>query len=332
MLSQKIKALLATARIANVPSVVSNVFLGMTIPIFVSSENLQWDRPTIFAILAGVCLYIAGNFLNDWHDVSWDQKNRPERAIPSGLFSRGLYLGIAILLGIIGLGYVIAISKTVTAVYCLIALCVVLYTVLHKKHSYSIWIMGACRGGLYALGCAAMFSGKSYIEMRAAVDTYFRVLITIWFFLPVMGLVCYIAGISLLARYETRSNELRKDAKVFASMLLLMPCVTHSCLMIYLSLEPIMSTDHVSWGKFVVAGIIPFLLYTLWVIFSKSSVSKKVGRLLAGISLVDSVYLFCLFISIYSSDHGLAGFLVVPLVSLTCFFSALLLQKIAPAT
>jgi hypothetical protein len=230
------------------------------------------------------------------------------------------------------LGYVIAISKTVTAVYCLIALCVVLYTVLHKKHSYSIWIMGACRGGLYALGCAAMFSGKSYIEMRAAVDTYFRVLVTIWFFLPVMGLVCYIAGISLLARYETRSNELRKDAKVFASMLLLMPCVTHSCLMIYLSLEPIMSTDHVSWGKFVVAGIIPFLLYTLWVIFSKSSVSKKVGRLLAGISLVDSVYLFCLFISIYSSDHGLAGFLVVPLVSLTCFFSALLLQKIAPAT
>jgi 4-hydroxybenzoate polyprenyltransferase len=332
MLSQKIKALLATARIANVPSVVCNVITGMMMTVFLTRKHPQWDQPTIFAILAGVCLYIAGNFLNDWYDVAWDEKNRPERAIPSGLFSRGLYLGIAILLGIIGLGYVIAISKTVTAVYCLIALCVVLYTVLHKKHSYSIWIMGACRGGLYALGCAAMFSGKSYIEMRAAADTYFRVLITIWFFLPVMGLVCYIAGISLLARYETRSNELRKDAKVFASMLLLMPCVTHSCLMIYLSLEPIMSTDHVSWGKFVVAGIIPFLLYTLWVIFSKSSVSKKVGRLLAGISLVDSVYLFCLFISIYSSDHGLAGFLVVPLVSLTCFFSALLLQKIAPAT
>jgi 4-hydroxybenzoate polyprenyltransferase len=332
MLSQKIKALLATARIANVPSVVCNVITGMMMTVFLTRKHPQWDQPTIFAILAGVCLYIAGNFLNDWYDVAWDEKNRPERAIPSGLFSRGLYLGIAILLGIIGLGYVIAISKTVTAVYCLIALCVVLYTVLHKKHSYSIWIMGACRGGLYALGCAAMFSGKSYIEMRAAVDTYFRVLVTIWFFLPVMGLVCYIAGISLLARYETRSNELRKDAKVFASMLLLMPCVTHSCLMIYLSLEPIMSTDHVSWGKFVVAGIIPFLLYTLWVIFSKSSVSKKVGRLLAGISLVDSVYLFCLFISIYSSDHGLAGFLVVPLVSLTCFFSALLLQKIAPAT
>jgi 4-hydroxybenzoate polyprenyltransferase len=328
MLSQKIKALLATSRIANVPSVVSNVFLGMTIPIFVSSENLQWDRPTIFAILAGVCLYIAGNFLNDWHDVSWDQKNRPERAIPSGLFSRGLYLGIAILLGIIGLGYVIAISKTVTTVYGLIALCVVLYTVLHKKHSYSIWIMGACRGGLYVLGFAAMFSGKSFIEMMAAADTSFRVLIAAWFFLPVMGLVCYIAGISLLARYEMRSNELRKDAKVFASMLLLMPCMTHSCLMMYVSLEPSMSSGHVSWGKFVAAGIIPFLLYTLWVIYSKSSVSKKVGRLLAGISLVDSVFLFCLILLI----QGFQDTFFIPLIPILCFFSALLLQKIAPAT
>lgn len=328
MLSPKLKALLATARIANVPSVVSNVFLGMTIPIFVSSENPHWDQSTIFAIFAGVCLYIAGNFLNDWHDVAWDQKNRPERAIPSGLFPRGLYLGIAILLGIIGLCYVIAISKTVTAVYCLIAFCVVLYTVLHKKHSYSIWIMGACRGGLYALGCAAMFSGKSFIEMIAREDAYFRVLINAFFFLPVIGMICYIAGISLLARYETRSDELKKNAKVFASMLLLIPCMTHSCVMIYASLESSMSSGHLSSGKFVAAGIIPFLLYTLWVIYSKSSVSKKVGRLLAGISLVDSVFLFCLVLLI----QGFGSTFFIPLIPILCFFSALLLQKIAPAT
>jgi 4-hydroxybenzoate polyprenyltransferase len=328
MLSQKIKALLATARIANVPSVVCNVITGMMMTVFLTRKHPQWDQPTIFAILAGVCLYIAGNFLNDWYDVAWDEKNRPERAIPSGLFSRGLYLGIAILLGIIGLGYVIAISKTVTAVYCLIALCVVLYTVLHKKHSYSIWIMGACRGGLYALGCAAMFSGKSYIEMRAAADTYFRVLITIWFFLPVMGLVCYIAGISLLARYETRSNELRKDAKVFASMLLLMPCLTHSCLTICLSIDPSISSGYLSGRPFVMMGMIPFLFYTYWVISSKISVAKKVGRLLAGIPLVDSVFLFCLILLI----QGFQDTFFIALIPIVCFLSALLLQKIAPAT
>lgn len=328
MFSQKLKALLATARIANVPSVVSNVFTGMMMTVFLTRKHPQWDQPTIFAILAGVCLYIAGNFLNDWYDVAWDEKNRPERAIPSGLFSRGLYLGIAILLGIIGLGYVIALSKTVTAVYCLIAFCVVLYTVLHKKHSYSIWIMGACRGGLYVLGFAAMFSGKISIDMMAAADTSFGLLIAAWFFLPVMGLVCYIAGISLLARYEMRSNELRKDAKVFASMLLLMPCMTHSCLMIYLSHGPIMSEYHLIWGKFVAAGIIPFLLYTLWVIYSKSSVSKKVGRLLAGISLADSVFLFCLILLI----QGFQDTFFIALIPIVCFLSALLLQKIAPAT
>ena len=328
MLSQKLKALLATARIANVPSVVCNVFLGMTLPIFVSTENPQWDRPTIFAILAGVCLYIAGNFLNDWYDVAWDEKNRPERAIPSGLFPRGLYLGIAILLGIIGLGYVIAISKTVTTVYGLIALCVVLYTVLHKKHSYSIWIMGACRGGLYVLGCAAMFSGKIFIETIVEANTYFRVLITAFFFLPVMGMICYIAGISLLARYETRSDELKKDAKVFASMLLLMPWMTHSCLTIYISLEPSISSGYLSGNPFVITGVIPFILYTLWVISSKSAVSKKVGRLLAGISLVDSVFLFCLVLLIQGFDVTY----FIPLLPVLCFLAALLLQKIAPAT
>jgi uncharacterized membrane protein len=205
---------------------------------------------------------------------------------------------------------------------------VVLYTVLHKKHSYSIWIMGACRGGLYALGCAAMFSGKSFIEMIAREDAYFRVLINAFFFLPVIGMICYIAGISLLARYETRSDELKKNAKVFASMLLLIPCMTHSCVMIYASLESSMSSGHLSSGKFVAAGIIPFLLYTLWVIYSKSSVSKKVGRLLAGISLVDSVFLFCLVLLI----QGFGSTFFIPLIPILCFFSALLLQKIAPAT
>ena len=332
MLSQKIKALLATARIANLPSVVSNVFTGMMLLIFFVRDPPELNHRTIYIILAAVCLYIAGNFLNDWHDVAWDEKNRPERAIPSGLFSRGLYLGIAILLGIIGLGYVIAISKMVTTVYGLIALCVVLYTVLHKKHSYSIWIMGACRGGLYVLGFAAMFSGKSYIEMRAAVDTYFRVLITVWFFLPVMGLVCYIAGISLLARYETRSSELRKDAKVLASMLLLMPCMTHSCLTIYLSIDPSISSGYLSGRPFVMMGMIPFLFYTYWVISSKISVAKKVGRLLAGIPLVDSVFLFCFVLLIFESGQGLETIFFIPLIPILCFLSALLLQKIAPAT
>jgi uncharacterized membrane protein len=89
-----------------------------------------------------------------------------------------------------------------------------------------------------------------------------------------------------------------------------------------------MSSGHLSSGKFVAAGIIPFLLYTLWVIYSKSSVSKKVGRLLAGISLADSVFLFCLILLI----QGFQDTFFIALIPIVCFLSALLLQKIAPAT
>jgi 4-hydroxybenzoate polyprenyltransferase len=323
MLSQKIKALLATARIANVPSVVSNVFTGMMMTVFLTRKHPQWDQPTIFAMLAGVCLYIAGNFLNDWHDVAWDEKNRPERAIPSGLFSRGLYLGVSIVLATCGLLLVISISKYAAIIYCLIATLVILYTILHKKHSYSIWIMGCCRAGLYLLGCAVLFpfiqaEGVTILHSPQTVVIYFVKL-----FVPPIGMMCYIAGISLLARFESSNQGLTDGTKIFASMLLLLPCMTHSCFHVFAGFST--ST------YYIIFGIIPFLAWTTAAIFQKITVQSKVSRLLAGISLVDATLVSCTILVIpweYISKMD-ATFLLIPIF---CFLSALLLQKIAPAT
>src|SRR5688572_23543978 len=97
----KVRALLATLRIANAPSVVSNVFLGFMVG-WVGSEHdywkpgsMEWDRATM-ACLAGVLLYCSGNLANDWFDRKWDAEKRPERALPSGLFHPASYLVVAV--------------------------------------------------------------------------------------------------------------------------------------------------------------------------------------------------------------------------------------------
>lgn len=320
MLSQKIKALLATARIANVPSVVCNVFLGMML--CTGDDRLPgWNAPTIPVTFAAVFLYLAGNFLNDWHDVAWDEKNRPERAIPSGLFPRELYLFIASALLLLGLSLSVYVSKTTAIIFLAIAILVYLYTVLHKKRSYSIWIMGSCRAGLYLLGFATMLALSSNKVSSERWD--FMAINAVIITLPMLGLLSYIAGISLLARYETQSSNLSHQSNSFAAMLLLLPALTHSCLLSLLA-----GYYYRNYGQILLClvAMIPFVIWSSLTIFRKYSLTTKVSRLLAGISLVDSVCLISLF---FVMDLHPVYSLVLPF---TCFLSALLLQKIAPAT
>jgi 4-hydroxybenzoate polyprenyltransferase len=326
MLSPKIKALLATARIANVPSVVSNVFTGSMIALMDWNDEVAWNLAVIPIILAGICLYIAGNFLNDWYDAAWDEKNRPERAIPSGLFSRRLYLLISIFLAILGLFLVVAFCKLGILIYCIIVALVVLYTILHKKHKCSIWVMGACRSGLFLLGCALVDPFTHFLIKTHLAHPYNGIFLAsqaVKFLAPPIGMMCYIAGISLLARFETGNQGLTDGTKVIAAMLLLTPCLTHSCYYVY---EGFIANKY-----YIFLAVIPFLAWTAAAIFQKTSVQSKVSSLLAGISLVDVTLITCA-ILVQPRNCISVSDVAYLLVSLLCFFTALLLQKIAPAT
>ena len=77
----KFRPLLATLRIANAPSVASNVWLGVVLGQMATLElefNFAWNA--VLPALAGVLLYFAGNLANDWFDRDWDRTRRPERA------------------------------------------------------------------------------------------------------------------------------------------------------------------------------------------------------------------------------------------------------------
>lgn len=304
----KVHALLASTRIANVPSVVSNVWLGAAMGVMWSggaAASLPWLAIGRLAF-TGTLLYIAGNFLNDWMDRDWDAEHRPERALPRGLFPPGLYLGLAVCFGMVGslLGFSVNLRSgwSGIGIVCLI----ILYTLFHKRSSWTVIPMGLCRGMLPVMGFLAFYPYANVV----------------W---PVgCALFCYVMGLSLSARYEAMSQPPRRVA-VMARCLLLATVI------------------FVAWGNKgiylgglpIVMAALPYLMWTSFTLrFRNKPVSKLVSSLLAGIPLVDWMLLLPLGMTLARRDTPeslvFAGLcFAVPPVA---FLLSLILQRLAPAT
>ena len=315
-MNTRLRALLATSRIANVPSVVCSVWLMMIV--FDGAPHVENANQFIVFALASAFLYIAGNFLNDWMDFAWDLEHRPERAIPSGLFNRITYLLIAIALFLSAYSLLWLEGSMKIAIALLITILVIIYTLIHKKTPLAIGVMGSCRACLYLLGYTAV----NYISWNIDSIVYEINRDTIVFLLwPMLGMCCYIAGISLLARYESR-RVLDGKTKLIAVLLLFFPILTHTC-------GALISMIHKDLPFTSLLGVIPFALWTWHAVARKNiSVSQRVSLLLAGIALVDGILYVVNFVSIGDNPNYLF-LLGIPYIA---FFLALLLQKIAPAT
>jgi hypothetical protein len=307
--SGKLHALLSTARVANIPSVVSNVWVGVVVGLL-SAGSANGTKPLgsgwILLPLAGILLYISGNFLNDWMDRAWDEKHRPERALPRRLFRPQLYFAITAGLAVLGLAAAFASSQSSGWVAAGIVLSILIYTFQHKRTAWAVIPMGICRALLPVMGCIAIFP---YID-------------NIW---PAScALLCYIMGLSLSARYESLAEPPFRAAVLSRGLLL-------SAAML------------VAWGNrnlFVtqwpnIAGALPYLLWTsLCLRRWRKPVPVLVSRLLAGIPLVDWMTLLPLSLMLVFSGAHDVNFLqiscfVVPPVA---FLFGLLLQRLAPAT
>ena len=308
--SGKLHALLSTARVANVPSVVSNVWLGVMVGMLRSDAGLADRVEGVAAVLvlplAGVMLYLSGNFFNDWMDQKWDMSHRPERALPRGLFRPALYAGLALLLGMLGVGMAAWTSLMSGMVAAAIGFWIVVYTLLHKRTAWAVIPMGLCRALLPVMGCVAIFP---YVD-------------AIW---PAgCALLCYIMGLSLSARYESMAEPPRRVA-VMARGLLLGAAVL------------------VAWGNrgllvdqvASVIGALPYLVWTsLCLRIWRKPVPLLVSRLLAGIPWVDWMTLLpvALMLTFHGGDEAIPYMIACFVVPPVAFISALLLQRLAPAT
>ncbi len=302
----KIHALLATSRVANVPSVVVNVATGAVIGMLHRADAFAEIRPgkILLPIAAGVLLYIAGNFLNDWMDRAWDATRRPERALPRGLFQSGQYLGTALLLGVGGIAAAWLAAPAAAVPAAAIAISIVIYTIVHKRTAWGVVPMGLCRALLPVLGCMPFFPYIDAVWPAAA------------------ALFCYIAGLSLVARYESMAEPPEWVAAA-GRMLLLAPAIFMAWAL----------RDYYTGRWAGVAGAIPYLAWTSWCLrFRRRPVPKLVSGLLAGIPLVDGMLLFPIALSsggaLSGDPFGLACLLLPP----AAFAAALLLQRVAPAT
>jgi hypothetical protein len=335
--SGKIHALLSTARVANIPSVVSNVWLGVAIAGYLGgwcSFSHPWSAAARLA-LAGVLLYVSGNFLNDWMDRAWDLKSRPERALPRGLFPPGLYLGVAAVCAAGGI-FLSAVTSPASAAVAVVILCmVVIYTYWHKRSPWAVVAMGLCRALLPvmgAVGFSAVFPGQGdWLSLRLPTGQLFEILADSAFFPPysgmigacALGLFCHIAGLSLSARYEALPNPPASISNL--ARILFVTAATAVSYAVY--------QWRVGSVLFMLAGLFP---YCLWTVLSLSvwrkPVSRHVSRLLAGIPLIDWMALLPLSLPSLAMTGTLpftAACLFVPPLA---FVSALLLQRLAPAT
>ncbi len=299
----KFHALLATARIANVPSVLSNIGVGVLLGSGLQGGPLRWPW---WLLLAGVMFYIAGNFFNDWMDRHWDRHYRPERALPRALFTPNSYLLTALMLSLAALSLTAIYGLQPLIIALVLVGLIILYTRIHKTTPQAVIPMGMCRGTLPVLG---------YLAVQPELT------LTMW--IPALALMLYVIALSCSARGESR-GDLATGEKLPARMLLIFSGILAA-------VYPMMQNPALGW-----IGLIAFLA---WMALSltkyRHPIPAHVSALLAGIPLVDWAFLFPLaLIRVLEGVVPIDGpvFYTGLLLSPACFVTGRVLQRVAPAT
>ena len=310
--SGKLRALSASLRLPNLPSVWSNALTGAIFACLILDGGLDDLAKLPWALVMASCLYFAGNLLNDWKDQRWDASHRPERALPSGVFSPGLYLGIAILLLLTAMGLAAAINPPALAVCAALTAAIIIYTWCHKLTAWSVIPMALCRALLPCLGFFVCSSRWDRLE---------------WIAVPALMLFIYLILLSLRARSESRANSLAAMSLLSAVGFLLPPAII-----------AIWWYYPHAWTQALLVCLASAIPYLIWLGLTltryRKPVSRQVSALLAGIPLVDSLFLLPYLIMgyLHLPDLPAAPVIALAMAWLPCFILGRMLQRYVPAT
>ena len=182
-IGEKFRALLATGRVANLPTVWSNVLVGFWIA---SSFIHGYDSGSAdsfrlcllaSAILTASFFYLGGCMLGDYRDISHDCINRPNRPLPTGVLSpttisisawlliiSGLFLTasstliIGVISGVVSFNKIYLVSKHQPElllillqvheiiIASILVACIIAYAYLHKKNrARGVILIALCR-------------------------------------------------------------------------------------------------------------------------------------------------------------------------------------------
>lgn len=303
----KTRALAASLRLPNLPSVWSNTLTGVAFACLIQDGDALSD--VWKALVTASALYFSGNLLNDCFDIEWDRKNRPERALPRGLFTPSLYRLLVGLLVAIALTSAMLANPAAFLIAAALIVFILLYTWAHKRTAWSVIPMALCRACLPLLGYFCCI-GTS----RASV----------WIFLPAVLLFVYLLLLSLRARSESRAGATGTTGTATSIALMVPPCILVAA---YSSPQ--------WWLEGVVVNGIATLPYLIWLTLTltlfRRPVARQVSALLAGIPLIDAMillpYLILGHILLAGSGHVLIATAWAP-----AFLFGRLLQRYVPAT
>jgi 4-hydroxybenzoate polyprenyltransferase len=324
MTSRKSKAILASARVANLPSVVSNVGLGSSLGyIMTPFKDQKTDNILVdFALLstAGVLLCICGNLLNDFHDREWDSKHRPERALPTGLFQPKSFLLSAIICGLVGIFLAFIASPRSGGIAVFIASSILIYTVWHKRSVWTVLPMALCRALLPVMAMLPLLDFPDETRTLALTPSM-SIHIDGWLYeslalmVPFSALFLYLCGLTLHARNEALGIG-HTGGGWMAKFTLMLSIPT-------MALFWVASSPWVAWFAMVPVGA--------WLAYSmtrhRKPLSTHVSALLAGIPLLDWVAVLPCFIIPF---EGISWF--AALLPPVAFVAGRWLQRIASAT
>lgn len=301
-------SLAASLRLPNVPSVWSNTLTGALLALLVLEGG---DPAAVLPILfAATCLYLAGNLLNDWADRDWDAEHRPERALPRGLCTPSLYLAGSILLLAAGMGAAAVTSLPALATAIFLSAFILLYTWLHKRTAWSVIPMALCRACLPVLGFCACAQDTSKLK---------------WSLVPAGLLFVYLVMLSLRARSESRGEPGPLETSLTAVGLLAPP----------LMLGAFWYFPH-HWSDALLACAAAALPYLLWMTLTltifRRPIPRQVCALLAGIPLVDGLFLLPYVVMGHIPVPFDALGLALCFLWLAAFILGRLLQRFIPAT
>jgi 4-hydroxybenzoate polyprenyltransferase len=277
---------LVLGRVSNLPTVWSNLLAGW----WLAGRGTDYLALTGL-IVGGSFLYVGGMYLNDFCDAEFDREYRAERPIPAGAISRRA-VGIAACLWFAaGLALLATLGLATTEVAVLLLGCIVFYDVAHKKIEWAPLVMAACRLLLYPLAASAAGGAISAPVL-----------------IPAIALAAYVAGITYLARGESRPGKTAR----WSLQLLAVPAVYALVL------------NTVQFSAAALLFLPLFVIWLAWLIVpllrkTNRSIGRVVAGLLAGIVLVDVL-----------AVAPILGFHAAWLFVL--FALALLLQRVIPAT
>ncbi len=330
-MSEKIKALLATGRISNLPTVWCNCLAAALILFHSSNIGFQeiiqqpWSQQltnlSIYLVLISSCFYVGGCFYGDFTDRKFDAKHKPERPIPSGIISATsvIVIGLALMLfALIGGAILqsVILSKTNAnythgpLIFLLVA--ITMYSQHHKKSLFiGLPLIGSCRFFLVLFGA---FSASILLGLEKSIISSVYVDKAPYFTSPIIlfaSAVClYTICFASVARTESSDSPITWR-NVLRYTMLGLPFVA------------LISKAEFYGNYLSISALVAFAVYALWLLrafqFLEKNKGAYVSRCLAGFCLLDACFVAQFGWIWFGICIGLFGF-------------SLLLQKVAPAT